>query len=54
MESAVIVAIAHRLVAELARRDPLAERVELSRAQFLWCALSGAADGLLNRRGSLR
>jgi squalene synthase HpnC len=54
MESAVIVKVAHRLVAELARRDPLAERVELSRVQFLWCALSGAADGLLNRRLSLR
>jgi hydroxysqualene synthase len=47
MESAVIVAIAHRLVAELARRDPLAERVELTRVQFVWCGLRGAASGLL-------
>ena len=31
-ESAVIVAIARRLAAELRRRDPLAERVELGRA----------------------
>jgi hydroxysqualene synthase len=46
MESAVIVTIAHRLVAELARRDPLAERVELTRAQFLGCAVRGAVGGL--------
>jgi squalene synthase HpnC len=46
MESAVIVKVAHKLVAELARRDPLAERVELSRAQFLWCGVRGAARGL--------
>jgi hydroxysqualene synthase len=47
MESAVIVKVAHRLVDELARRDPLAERVELTRVQFLSCAVLGAASGLV-------
>jgi squalene synthase HpnC len=46
MESAIIVRIAHRLVGELARRDPLAERVELTRAQFVGCGVCGAVGGL--------
>jgi hydroxysqualene synthase len=46
MESAIIVRIAHRLVGELERRDPLAERVELTRAQFLGCGVRGAVGGL--------
>jgi hydroxysqualene synthase len=46
MESAIIVRIAHRLVGKLARRDPLAERVELTRAQFLGCGVRGAIGGL--------
>jgi squalene synthase HpnC len=50
MESAIIVAIAHKLIAELARRDPLAERVELTRMQFLACGVRGVAGGLFNRR----
>jgi hydroxysqualene synthase len=45
MESAIIVKVAHKLVAELTRRDPLSERVELSRAQFLGCGLRGAVGG---------
>ena len=40
-ESAVILAIARRLAKELRRRDPLAERVELSRLRFLLCGLMG-------------
>jgi hydroxysqualene synthase len=40
-ESAVILEIARRLARELRRRDPLAERVELSRPQFLLCGLLG-------------
>jgi hydroxysqualene synthase len=40
-ESAVILEIARRLAKELRRRDPLAERVELSRPQFLLCGLLG-------------
>jgi hydroxysqualene synthase len=46
MESAIIVRIAHRLIGELERRDPLAERVELTRAQFLGCGVRGAIGGL--------
>jgi hydroxysqualene synthase len=40
-EAAVILAIARRLTAELRRRDPLAQRVELGRAALARCALSG-------------
>ena len=54
MESAVIVAVAHRLVAELARRDPVAERVELSRGQFLCCGLRGVGMGIWPKHGGLR
>ncbi len=41
MESAAILAIAERLTELLRRRDPLAQRVELSRPQFLVCCLRG-------------
>ena len=44
MESAVIVRIADKLTGELRRRDPIAERVELSKPQFLGCALRGIAS----------
>jgi hydroxysqualene synthase len=40
-ESAVILEVARRLAKELRRRDPLAERVELSRPRFLLCGLLG-------------
>ena len=43
MESAAIVNIAARLSAHLRRRDPLAERVELSKPEFMWCCVKGAA-----------
>jgi hydroxysqualene synthase len=42
-ESAVILAIAQRLAALLQRRDPLAARVELGRAELLPCGLRGFA-----------
>jgi squalene synthase HpnC len=42
-ESAVILEIARGLAKELRRRDPLAERVALSRPQFLRCGLLGLA-----------
>ncbi len=48
-ESAVIVEIAKRLTAALARRDPLAERVELSRAGFLRAGAAGLIRVLLRR-----
>ncbi|MGH6913057.1 MAG: squalene synthase HpnC [Geminicoccales bacterium] len=51
-ESGVIVAIALRLAAELRRRDPLAERVELRRPQLLLCGLEGLGLALGPRRGS--
>ncbi len=40
-ESAVIVTLAERLMALLARRDPLAERVKLGRMDMLLAAVSG-------------
>jgi hydroxysqualene synthase len=45
-ESAVILAIARRLAWELRWRDPLAERVELSRLRFLLCGLTGIGQAI--------
>jgi hydroxysqualene synthase len=45
-ESAVILAIARRLARELRWRDPLAERVELSRLRFLLCGLTGIGQAI--------
>ena len=42
MESAAIVHIAVRLSRHLRRRDPLAERVELTSYEYVWCCLLGA------------
>jgi squalene synthase HpnC len=53
-ESGVIVAIAERLASLLRRRDPLAERVELSKPQFLLCALKGLGPALAPRRAPPR
>src|SRR5262245_48530867 len=47
MESAVIVRVADRLLDELAQRDPVAERVELTKVQFALCGISGAIAGML-------
>jgi squalene synthase HpnC len=47
MESAVIIAVAWRLIAELQNRDPLAERVELTKPQFMMCAARGVAKAWL-------
>ena len=49
LESAVIVEIADQLLRELAARDPLAERVELTKPQFLWCGFKGVAKTLFAR-----
>jgi len=46
MESAVIVKIADRLLDELAARDPVAERVELTKVQFALCGIGGAIAGM--------
>ncbi len=48
-ESAVIVNIANSLILELDRRDPLSERVKLSKGQLARCTLSGIVTGLLRR-----
>ena len=49
MESAVIVHIAEELTDLLRRRDPVAERVELSKPAFLWCGLRGVVGEILGR-----
>lgn len=46
-ESAVIIKIAARLIVELERRDPLAERIELTRPQALRCGVAGVISALL-------
>ena len=43
MEAAAIIRIAERLIDLLQRRDPLAGRIELSKAGYLWCCIGGAA-----------
>jgi phytoene/squalene synthetase len=53
MESAAIVTIAERLSAHLRRRDPLAERVVLSKPEYLWCCVKGAAEVSTTRVKSL-
>ncbi|WP_299393783.1 squalene synthase HpnC [Pelagibius sp.] len=49
MESAVIVKLALRLSRRLRRGDPLAERVALSKADFLFAGLGGAAGVQVQR-----
>lgn len=41
MESAAIIRIAERLVVELRHRDPLAERVALTKPQYMMCCFQG-------------
>ena len=50
MESAAIVRIAERLVYELRRRDPLAERVVLTKPQYLMCCVLGIIRLFLGTR----
>lgn len=52
LESGVIVVIAERLARRLRRRDPLASRVKLTRAEALGCAASGVVRTLLGGRRS--
>ena len=47
MESAAILSIAERLIDRLHRNDPLAGRVQLSKAGYLWQCLKGAGPVLL-------
>jgi squalene synthase HpnC len=46
LESGAILAIAHRLVVRLRRGDPLAGRIQLSKGEFAWCCVRGAAAAL--------
>ncbi len=46
MESAAIVRIADLLVKRLRNRDPIATRVELTKPEFAWCFIRGAARHL--------
>lgn len=46
MESAAIVRIADLLVKHLRNRDPVATRVELTKPEFAWCFVRGAARHL--------
>ena len=46
-ESAIIVRLADTLIAHLRRRDPLAERVRLTKPAVAWCGLQGIAWALL-------
>ncbi len=50
MESSVIVKLATRLSAKLRRRDPLAERVSLSKMDFAIAGLGGAVGGAMKLR----
>ena len=54
LESAVIVEIAEQLLRELAKRDPVAERIELTKPQFLWCAIKGVVKTTARRSLGLR
>ena len=47
MESAAIVNIAFKLTGHLRRRDPLAERVALSKQEYVWCCVRGAVRHFL-------
>ena len=49
MEASAILAIARKLGAELRRRDPLAERVVLTKAQYAACCARGIGQVLLGR-----
>ena len=49
MESAVIIDIAYKLVGELEKRDPVVERVELSKPQYLASTAKGAWAGFWQR-----
>ena len=50
----MIVEIADRLLRELAKRDPVAERVQLTKPQFLWCAIKGVLKTTARRSLRLR
>jgi squalene synthase HpnC len=50
MESAAIIRIADRLLERLRRQDPLAERVKLSKPEYIWCMIAGVFAVLVKKR----
>ena len=48
LESSVIIKVANDLIRQLSKRDPLAERVELSKTGYGWAAAAGIIRGLLS------
>lgn len=50
MESAVIIALAHKLTRRLERGDPLARRVALGKMDFALAGVEGVLRGLFGRR----
>jgi len=47
IESAAILNIAWSLVDRLRREDPLAGRIQLNKAEYLWCCIRGAVSALV-------
>ncbi len=47
METAVIVRIASALTNKLSNKDPIAERVELSKPEFILCGIRGVLFGMM-------
>jgi hypothetical protein len=47
MESGAILTIARTLVRRLQAGDPLAGRIQLSKAGFVWCCVRGAGARLI-------
>jgi hypothetical protein len=58
LETGAIVSLAHKLIALLMVRDPLSERVHLSKPGMIWHGLEGAvtsgASRFIGPAGSLR
>ncbi len=48
MEASVTLRLAQRLMTSLRRRDPVAERVRLTKSDFLFCGLSGIKHALFD------
>ena len=51
MESEIIVRIAGKLLDKLERQDPIAERVELNKLQYILCVLAGIISVFFSERG---
>ena len=49
LETAIIVSIAKKLSIKLKQRDPISERVKLTKHQYLACIIKGIISGVLKR-----